>query len=595
MIVKMKKITMIVPQKDQGDFLVKLRKEGVVHIKHLAEPSSSSLEIMLLDEEKSQLEKAVFILTQYHARKQKPQLGDKEMLEEAQKIINAKQKSDELKRNIDDTINKMGWYKHWGAFNPKDLIELKNRGIYIKLYRLNKNEFKKIKQQENIYVVTKGVGYFYIIGLFKNENEGLDYEEIRPPVDSYNKLKERLELYNKEYVETEKFLYEQAGFRRELEDFLQRLQRKHTFLSVFFGMKKDEILAILQGFCPVPELNKVTSLAKSNGVGYLIEDPIDSDATPTLIRNPRWINIIHPVFSFMNTIPGYNEFDISLVFLVFFSLFFAMLIGDAGYGLIFLGITWFARRKFKNVPKEPFLLMYLLSFTTIIWGAITGTWFGFAQIAKLPFLSSLVINKINSFATDNQNSMIYLCFVIGIIHLTIAHIMRFIKFINSPKALAQLGWLSTVWGLFFLAGTLVIGKPFPSFAKYLILGGIVTVLIFANFQKNIIKGVLNSLIDTPLAAISSFGDIISYIRLFAVGYASVAVATSFNSMALKAGFSNIIIGLCAALILFFGHALNITLGLMAVIVHGIRLNMLEFSGHLGMEWSGNNYKPFTEK
>ncbi|NQT06695.1 MAG: hypothetical protein HQ575_04045, partial [Candidatus Omnitrophica bacterium] len=100
--------------------------------------------------------------------------------------------------------------------------------------------------------------------------------------------------------------------------------------------------------------------------------------------------------------------------------------------------------------------------------------------------------------------------------------------------------------------------------------------------------------NLPLSIISAFSDVVSYLRLFAVGYASVIVANSFNNMAMEAGFGSIASGLGAAFILFFGHALNIALGIIAVVVHGIRLNMLEFSGHLGMQWSGREYKPFKE-
>jgi V/A-type H+-transporting ATPase subunit I len=104
-----------------------------------------------------------------------------------------------------------------------------------------------------------------------------------------------------------------------------------------------------------------------------------------------------------------------------------------------------------------------------------------------------------------------------------------------------------------------------------------------------------TLVELPLSVIGSFSDVVSYLRLFAVGYASVVLSSTFNDMALAGGINSIIGGLGAALILFLGHTLNIILGMMAVVVHGIRLNMLEFSGHLGMQWSGKKYDPFSEK
>jgi len=239
--------------------------------------------------------------------------------------------------------------------------------------------------------------------------------------------------------------------------------------------------------------------------------------------------------------------------------------------------------------------MGVFSVATILWGAGTGTWFGVEQIAKMPFFSSLIISKLNSFSDANQNFIIYLCFVIGVIHLTIAHIILGMRVINSIKVISEIGWILILWGIFFTAGTLVLNNPFPPFAGYLLGSGALMVLFFANPGNNILKGAMSTAIDLPLKIISSFSDVVSYLRLFAVGYASMVVAASFNEMAVGSGINNIVAGFMAALILVFGHLLNIILGFMAVIVHGIRLNMLEFSGHLGMEWSGKEYAPLKEE
>jgi len=250
-----------------------------------------------------------------------------------------------------------------------------------------------------------------------------------------------------------------------------------------------------------------------------------------------------------------------------------------------------ARRSNLN---EAFFLMYTLSFATVIWGAVTGTWFGFEKIAELPFFNAMAVRKVQSFVEGNENFMIYICFIIGIVQLTLAHAVLAVKKINSLKAIAELGWIAILWGLFFTAGNLVIGRNFPAFTAYLFITGISLVILFSNFRKNILKGALISLADLPLKIVSSFSDIVSYLRLFAVGYASTVLASTFNDMALQIGFHSALSGLAGALILFFGHGLNIALGIMAVIVHGIRLNMLEFSGQMGMEWSGKKYTPFCE-
>ena len=145
-----------------------------------------------------------------------------------------------------------------------------------------------------------------------------------------------------------------------------------------------------------------------------------------------------------------------------------------------------------------------------------------------------------------------------------------------------------------MAGTLVLNKALPSTALWGIGVGTALVGCFDNYEKgHFWRGFGATIGNLPLRVIGSFGDIVSYLRLFAVGIASSVVATSFNSMATD-GVDNFFKAIIAVIILIFAHSLNMALGAMSVIVHGIRLNMLEFSSHLGMTWTGKAYQPFSE-
>lgn len=593
MIVRMKKVTMAVSNRDKDNFLNSLRKEGLLHIKHLTTPVG--LELTQNEERIHRIEKAINILSQFAVddiRKPIHRLDELEVVHIIQEIFTLEQEREDLEKAMQEERESLSWFKQWGKFSLEDLLSLRENGIYLKLYVLNKSQFRKIKNKENVFVIKTQNGYFYIACIFYKEEEALPYDEIKLPPMGFNEAKTKLEEASRRYNEIIEQLREYVIFQRALETFAQNLRKKHHFLEVFFGMQKEEGFSLIQGYCPEPEIYRIISLADKNGAGYLIEDPGPNEEPPTLIKNPKWISIISPVFKFLNTLPGYREFDISPVFLLFFSLFFAIIIGDAGYGVLICLGTMFVRRRLKDIPGEPFRLMYILGFSTIIWGTITGTWFGFEKITHIPFFNSLIIDRMNSFVRENQDFMIFICFTIGTIHLSIAHIMRFLRTINKIQSLSQLGWISILWGLYFLAGRLVLNRPFPNLAGYLLIAGISMVLIFTNFQKNILKGILLTLIDAPLAITGSFGDIVSYLRLFAVSSASLAISTTFNSFA---DFNNILKGFFSVSILVFAHSLNITMSFLSVIVHGIRLNMLEFSSHLGMQWSGIKYSPFSEE
>ncbi|MEA3489604.1 MAG: hypothetical protein U9R44_04600 [Candidatus Omnitrophota bacterium] len=595
MIEKMKKITLLVSEKDRGEFISRLRRTGVVHVRHVTRPVHH--EINFIEEKISKIEQMLSVLAPYAEKGQqdwRASSREKDVLGKVEEITQADREKQDLLSLSRDVENKIQWFGAWGEFYPEDVSSLREKRVYINLYRLNRQEFKNLEKDVPHIVIGRERGYVRIATVYMGQEQVLPFKQVTLPEAGPAKLRHQTDGISKRIGEREGFLKEQARSAEAMKKCLKKLKKEHEALLIKFGMREEDAFSFLQGFCPEKALDKIRSLAEQNDLGYLLEDPDDPDETPTLITNPKWVKIIDPVFRFMNTLPGYKEFDISFLFLMFFSLFFAMLIGDAGYGLLFFLVTFFVRRRFRDLPAEPFLLMYVLSAGTVVWGVITGTYFGVEKIAQLPFLNILVIHKISSFAESSQNAVIFICFVIGAAQLTIAHLMRAVKVINSIIALAQVGWVFILWGMFFAAGKFVIGNAFPAFAGWFLIAGICLVLFFTNPKKGFFKGAIITMASLPLSVISSFSDIVSYLRLFAVGYATVVMAESFNNLALGGGINSVIGGVAAAVILFLGHTLNIILGFMAVIVHGIRLNMLEFSNHLGMQWSGSKYEPFCE-
>ncbi|MFH1578298.1 MAG: hypothetical protein ABIC18_04440 [Candidatus Omnitrophota bacterium] len=590
----MKKISLIVFDKYREESLLALRRLGVMHVTSTSNqscPQIDDLEKALRD-----TEKALSIISAYHIlSKEQSSSDNKDIASCIDQIITFGNQREDCLRKKSDIEEKISWYDHWGDFSLNNLKQLREAGVYIRLYTCDKKALINLRKTRILEVINKqGNNYYIAVVSLSDKEDAPDCQEAVIPQEELVMLKIKLKGIQDKLIFLDNLLIKSAAHRSSLLSYLGYLGKSLDFNNVKSSMRQDGEISFLEGFMPAGDVGRLADLAKKNSWAYLIQDPENPNHVPTLIRNPRWLRIIDPVFKFMGTLPGYKEYDISFSFLLFFSLFFAMLIGDAGYGLIFCLVTYLVRKKLPRLPVEPFILMYVLAFFTIIWGALSGTWFGFEKIAQLPFFRGIVINRINSFIDGNQSFMIQLCFLIGVVHLTVAHATIALRIINSLRALAQLGWILIIWGLFFVAGKLVLTNALPEYTMAMLYAGCGLVLLFSCPQKNILKGILSALADLPLKLINSFSDLISYVRLFAVGYASVAVASSFNGMALRIGFDNILGGFIAALIIFLGHGLNIALGLMAVIVHGIRLNMLEFSSHLGMQWSGVEYRPFKE-
>ena len=590
MIVKMKKATILLDKRHRDEALKKLRKLGVLHVKSIQNPVSE--DIHSIEAKIENLNRALQIIISEPENLLEINVEDAGSC--VDQILALNQEKSLLQHELDELLQTHQWFEKWGAISLTTLKILKEKGIFIRFYIADKNALKDIPKDKIIHIAHQEQHTVYLALFSQDAEDRLDLREVQPPQLDIAYIETRINEIEIELTRIDGEIKELSRYRDSLVNYRAYLEKQLEINRVKFGMGESGEITYLQGFCPAETVKELKKLAESEGWGYLIDEPDEPAEVPTLIKNPKWIEIIKPLFSFMGTLPGYDEQDVSLVFLVFFSIFYAIIVGDAGYGLIFLLATLYFDLKKKNGPREFFRLMYLVSFTTIIWGLVTGTWFGSEKIAQLPFLNMFIIEKISSFNPESNTFVMQLTFVIGTVHLTIGHLMTAFRKMNSLTALAEIGWVFILWAVYFVANNIVLGAEMAAATMPLFITGVSLVLVFANFQKNVIKGILATLGNLPLDVISSFSDVVSYIRLFAVGLATVIVATNFNNMAIGSGINSIFSGIIAAIILFLGHSINLALCGMSILVHGVRLNMLEFSGHVGVQWTGKPYQPFKE-
>ncbi|TGV04855.1 V-type ATP synthase subunit I [Flavivirga rizhaonensis] len=574
----------------------KLGELGVIDIKEISKPSGEVLERCLSDIEDTK--RAISILESHNITKDTPSINGlytngKDPKRIVGRLLKSKIISQNIQKALEELDGQLEFYKTWGEnFNKNDLKHIERKGIYVPLYCIDKSLVKTLSKDNTIITFPEKEGKVPVALFSQSVSDKLDFKEEVIPELSYIVLEEIRKRKERQLAQVNVFLNNQKEHQSVLESYLKVLEDRLNSETALEGMGDIEgKVKYLKGYLPKDAVGGFSATAKAQHWGYSISEPNNVDEVPVYIKNPRWINIIKPMMKFIDIVPGYKEIDVSIYFLIAFALFFAMLVGDAGYGLIFLMLTILFRKKMASKLRT---LIYVLSSSTIVWGILSGTYFGAEQIAQLPLLKNLVIPNIASFGVDNISFMMHLSFLIGAIHLTVAHGIRVVQFINSIKALSEVGWICLIWGLFFITEQLVLGNPAPNWYNWLFIVGAAFVILFSNESTNFLKSMGASVANLPLSLISGFSDIVSYVRLFAVGMATAAVASSFNNMALPDGVvgMGILDLVMAAIALLLGHTLNIALALMAVMVHGIRLNMLEFAGHLGVQFSGEAYKPF---
>jgi V/A-type H+/Na+-transporting ATPase subunit I len=581
MIVPMQKVMVLCLDAARNGALESLRELGVLHLTW--ERRADHADIDAARRDLDTVRRAREILPNLP---QAPPSGHppRQVVEELSGLIRARREmGDELGRLRQD----LSRIEPFGSFAPQAITALAERGLFIRLFQAPPKQLPDVPEGA-IYLETlrtKAAVFFALVTW--GERPEIAAQEIRPPAMSLAELQGRIaELETAQAglsARATRFGGDYAAvaeLEAQAQDALQ-LAEAHATMGAATAS-----IAYLQGFCPTGDVDRVRAAAAQSGWGLVIEEPEDTDRVPTLLRNPAWLKPIEAVFELIGILPGYREIDVSLWFLLFFSLFFAMLVGDAGYGAVFLGLTLWARRKFPQVPAHVFTLLKITSITTMIWGVLTGTYFG---IPNLPApLGALKVDWLG-----NEDHIKELCFWIAAIHLSIAHVWNIFRMIRTPQALAQVGWLCVVWFMFFGARSVVLDLPFPPIMTWVFGGGVLLIVLFMTPRKAFKDEWFNHVM-LPLNLVSSFVDVISYIRLYAVGTASFAIASTFDIM-LAPLFDGWLSGLFGVLLLFLAHTVNIILSAMGVMVHGIRLNTLEFAGHAGLQWSGIPYRPLRRK
>lgn len=610
MIVPMKKVSLVVLKNERKAALEMLRKAGVMHIEDV---QGSGNELVALKNQFSKVETAYIALSEIKAKKiaQKEVSGDA-LTNEVEKVTSYIEAIKVSKDLIVANNRELEKFAKWGDLNPDDFAYLTEKGISLSIYEIPVAKYYEIPEEIKTILVNqdKNLCRFIAYTLQDGMIESMPKEAmlVSLPEKSTKTLKAEIVEARKKIAEAENKLKDSVCYTSALKNEMKRLDKQIEFENVYSGMAGEEgesttALSWLTGFVPDPSVADLKKVAAENSWGFMAEEPSEEDNVPTQLKNSKAVQILYPVMDFLGTVPGYREFDISAWFLMFLVVFFAMIFGDAGYGFIMLfvglGLVLKAKMSKKEVPPAMILLV-VWSLATIAWGTINCSWFGIESTSLPTFLQKLALPVFAPGNPERDMNLQIFCFILAVLQMSIGHIIALIRNIKekSLKLLADIGSLSILWGMFYVVLMLIVSsEKFPMHNSVIIMigAGFALSFVFSNYEGSIVKSILESLkniISVLLGVINFFSDIVSYIRLWAVALAGSAIAETVNQMA-GPMLGNFLI-FFGILLLVFGHGLNMILNVLSVIVHGVRLNTLEFTSHVGMSWAGFKYKPFSE-
>ena len=587
MITQMKKYTFLVFHRDYDTFLTQLRDLGVVHVTEKAAGMADDEQLQALLQKADQIKKTI------------SQGAPDQLLQE----------KTSLEQRIAATHKEAERMAVWGTFSAERIAQLKDAGYSLHYYACPTKQFE---QEWGVAVAEQGSQTYFVqvskVGEEVQELPDLCHEQtlneksaddLQKDIEGLNGLlvaqNARIELWAKQNI---------PALEQELKETRQQIDWKRVTLNT--DTLAEGSLKLLEGFCPIDKEAELNRMLEQQGVYYQEEDPTDEDNTPIKLRNNRFTKMFECLTG-MYGWPSYGEFDPTPILGPFFLLFFAICMGDCGYGLllILIGIL-IAKGKLKIQMFEGLgPIIATLGVGTAIVGFFLGTFFGIDLYAAswVPdALKSVMIKGNVEVAGSSYDIQMVMALCIGVFHICLAMVVKAIcytKRYGFKENIATWGWLLLIVGGLIV---LLVGMThlFPEeVTKWtLIVVAAISALgiyIFNTPGRNPLINIGAGLWDTYNMATGILGDVLSYIRLYALGLAGGMLGGAFNNLA------NMVLGseptwqwLPFVIILLIGHALNLAMSALGSFVHPLRLSFVEYFKNSGYEGKGTLYQPFSK-
>ena len=478
----------------------------------------------------------------------------------------------------------------WGEFKLPSLDEMD--GIRLWFYVVPHKDMPSVMNRPSTcwQLIRRDQRFCYIVIISKEEPTDMPVErehlgnKNRQDIEQHiEEIEFEIEDLQAERVYLTRWIY---LFSRSLDLLEDGAARAHVA-----GQTLDqEPVFALQAWAPTQSVQELQDYCSKENIVFESTAPEPGDNPPTLMHNPEKFAAGEGLVTFYMT-PGYQAWDPSITVFCSFAIFFSMILSDAGYAVVMLlGLLFFWKKmeSSKNVRRWRSLLAMLVT-ASIAYGIMVGSYFGLSPRA------GTLLSRLNILDLQDSNKMMMISVIIGVIHVCLGAVMDAIRHGRSSKALPSYGWVLLIGGGFVLSiGATGSIEELKILGGSLLVVGAILIVLFSGLGQKPLNRIGTGLL--ALAGITgAFGDILSYLRLFALGVASASLAVAFNDMSAQIHQSMPGVGLFfAILVLILGHSLNLLLGISSGVIHGMRLNVIEFF-NWALKEEGKIFQPFHRK
>jgi len=507
--------------------------------------------------------------------------------------------------------NKLNFIAPWGDFLIKDIREIEQKGnVFIQLWDVAQKVAHEVKIEEAIAEIEifhdNERKYFMTFASRPLKiKQCIEVNYDNDPVE----LRNEISSHAKREVEILQELLDISSRKEDLYKYYLEELNKVNFNKAAGGSVHEfnGRIFLLQAWCPLKDLEELKRTLENETVTIIPVDPEKDERIPTLIDPKKTMDELGIDLVNIYDTPSYKDWDPSSWVFFAFTIFFAMIMADGGYGLLLLAFMLFLKIKVKKPSpsiKRFINLSIVLSSATSVYGLISGGFFGMSlDTPAFTFLAPFtdLLKSIRFINSNDTQMMMLVSIMIGMVHIGISLILKGLRALIDEKdyvtPLINLTWIAGIWSFFFwykyegVAGAQHLTSGGLIGLK--IVGGVLVVLYaIAAKTLNPLKMFMSSFFGL-YNGIQFFSDILSYIRIFALGLSGALLAQTFNNLSFdlwNAGIGGMII---APVIFLLGHTLNITLCIMGGVIHGLRLNFLEWY-RWSFDGGGKRFVPFKD-
>ena len=587
MVTEMTKYDFILLSGDMDAFLERLQTIGVVDITRSLKPVDEHSE--KLSSRAGVLRKALSLLKDVTPA----EFAEKGPSDYASDVIETVAEKEVMLARIPQLQKEAEELFPWGRFDKSSFDKLKEQGLKMHFYKAKAID-PAWQEQYALSEISNIDGYSYFVVVSDDDGYDFPLKELPAPEKDYAAIKKDIAELEDGIAKKDEHLAElkchEALIQKELDKTMSKLD---LHLAQVSGEKAaEDHITVFEGFAPAATEPALRDILDKENVFYVADQAKVDDNPPIKLKNNRFVSMFE-LLTDMYGRPKYDEFDPTVFIAIFFMLFFAFCMGDMGYGLVLI----LASLGLKKVLGKIAPLGITLGIATTVIGFLFHTFFSVDMLGWSWIPETVKKCMLPSQIMGYDGTMV-LALLVGIVHICLAMVVKTYqstKVKGFANSLGTWGWTLLIVGGVIVGGLALMGVMDKAVTKWVIIViGILSALgiFFLNdLHRNPLKNFGSGLWETYNTATGLLGDVLSYLRLYALGLAGAKLGEAFNAIGLQALGDGGAGWIAFILIVVIGHTLNVAMCVLGAFVHPLRLNFLEFFKNSGYEGSGRNYHP----